>query len=92
MKRILKGLGREILEELGAIIHVGEQIGVFRHAYTHFKVTLFAYHCVLDGKQPVALEAQEIRWVDLDELVNYPMGKIDRQIAMQITQNDNLII
>jgi A/G-specific adenine glycosylase len=79
-----EGLKREIWEELGVEIGVGEQVGIFRHAYTHFKVTLYAYHCRLDGRQPEALEAQEIRWVPPADLELFPMGKIDRMIAKKI--------
>lgn len=78
------GLQREIREELGADIRVGESVGTFQHAYTHFKVTLHAYHCELKGAQPQALEAQEIRWVTTDKLLSFPMGKIDRMIARKI--------
>jgi A/G-specific adenine glycosylase len=80
-----QGLRREIREELGAEIEVGELIGVYHHAYTHFRVTLHAYFCRLDGSEPQALEASELRWVKAHELPGFPMGKIDRQIARQIT-------
>ncbi len=79
-----EGLKREIREELGVEITVGEAIGLFKHAYTHYKVTLHAYHCQLMGEQPKALEAQEIRWVSPVDLVNFPMGKIDRMISRKI--------
>ena len=79
-----QALAREIVEELDTEILVGEQIGVFKHAYTHYKVTLYAYHCRLDGKQPIALAAQEIRWITPAELEQYPMGKIDRMISQKI--------
>jgi A/G-specific adenine glycosylase len=79
-----QGLMREIQEELGAIIEVREQIGVYHHAYTHYKVTLYAFHCKLNGRQPEALEAQEIRWVEPEMLDQYPMGKIDRLISRDI--------
>jgi A/G-specific adenine glycosylase len=81
------GLMREIQEELGAIIEVGEQIGVYHHAYTHYKVTLYAFHCTLNGRQPEALEAQEIRWVKPETLQQYPMGKIDRMISLDILKS-----
>jgi len=75
-------LQREIREELDAEIEVSSPVGVYRHAYTHFRVTLHAFRCRLSGgKQPRPLEASELRWVRPAELQAYPMGKIDRQIA-----------
>lgn len=75
-------LVREIREELGVKIEVGEKLGVFRHAYTHFKVTLHAYFCTLSEGEPRALHASELAWVTAFQLENYPMGKIDRQISV----------
>ncbi len=82
-------LRREIREETGAEIEVGELLGIYRHAYTHFRVTLHAFWCRLaNGAQPQALEARELRWVDPDEMANFAMGKIDRQIAMDISRHE----
>jgi A/G-specific adenine glycosylase len=81
-------LQREIEEELDASICVGAELGVYRHAYTHFRVTLHAFHCALKGeKQPRPLQAQDLRWVTLAELSGYPMGKIDRQITGDLQAN-----
>ena len=78
---------REIGEELGAAIEVGEIFGVYQHAYTHFRVTLHAFLCDLaEGEAPRTLQVQEVRWVNPEELANYPMGKIDRQIAEEISK------
>jgi A/G-specific adenine glycosylase len=78
-------LQREIGEELGVEITVGSIFGVYRHAYTHFRVTLHAFHCSLsNGEQPQALQVEDLRWAYLAELHNYPMGKIDRQIALDL--------
>lgn len=77
-------LEREILEELGTQVMVGEPVGIFRHAYTHFKVTLHAFHCTLNGAEPQAIEASNLRWVLPVELAGFPMGKIDRQISRHL--------
>jgi A/G-specific adenine glycosylase len=82
-----QGLQREIREELGVDILVGESFGVYRHGYTHFKVTLHAFCCSLTTGEPLALHASEIRWVEPSILQNFPMGKIDRQIAKRILEN-----
>ncbi len=80
-------LKREICEELGVDIHVGKQFGAYRHAYTHFRVTLFAFCCQLsEGRLPEPLQVHDLRWVEPIELSNYPMGKIDRQIATRILE------
>jgi A/G-specific adenine glycosylase len=82
---LVSGLKRKIAEELNVTIQVGEELGVFHHAYTHFRITLHAYRCTIqNGKEPVNLEHQELKWVSVEELAEYPMGKIDRQIALNL--------
>ena len=71
-------------EELGTAIEVGEPLGVYEHAYTHFKVTLTAFHCRLTGGEPQALEASELAWVKPEALGDYPMGNIDRRISQDL--------
>lgn len=82
-----QGLQREIVEELGVGVQVGQPLGTYQHGYTHFKVTLHAFCCqVLEG-EPRALHASEIRWVTPAAMDEFPMGKIDRQIARRIQKN-----
>jgi A/G-specific adenine glycosylase len=80
-----EGLRREICEELGVEITVGEALGIYRHAFTHFKITLHAFHCTLLAGEPRPLQASDLRWVAPAELGSYPMGKVDRQIANQLS-------
>ena len=79
-----EGLRREIAEELGVPIQVGEPFGIYQHGYTHFKVTLHAFTCQIEAGEPQALHASELRWIIPAELGDYPMGKIDRQISKRI--------
>ncbi len=75
-------LQREIYEELGVQVAVGELLGVYRHAYTHFRVTLHAFECQLVNNTPLKLsEHEDLQWVSPQELPRYPMGRIDRKIA-----------
>jgi A/G-specific adenine glycosylase len=57
-------------------VRVLRQVGVFSHAYTHFKVTVWAWECSL-----ISQKEAEMHWVSLSELENYPMGKVDRLVA-----------
>ena len=79
-------LKREIQEELNTSVILGDLVGSYRHAYTHFKVRVRAYHCTLDGKMPRALEAQELVWVKPEEMGGYAMGKVDRLISYDLTK------
>lgn len=74
-------LRRELREELGIVARVGPELGVFRHAYTHFRVTVYAFECTIRKGEPRAIESEEIRWVAPRDLAGYPMGKVDRAIA-----------
>lgn len=82
-------LRREIQEELGVNVRVEKPFGVYFHAYTHFKVTLHAFHCYLQAGEPRAIEASELRWVTPEELSSFPMGKIDRQIARRLAASSS---
>jgi len=52
-------------------------IGVFDHAYSHFRVDVHVFHCELLTNPSI----RSLRWIPLKDLTKYPMGKIDRQIA-----------
>jgi A/G-specific adenine glycosylase len=77
-------LRREIREELDVVVEVGSLAGVYRHAYTHFRLTLHAFFCRLTSGEPRPLEVADLRWVSPPELAAYPMGKVDRQIALSL--------
>jgi A/G-specific adenine glycosylase len=74
-------LVREIKEELGTEINVLDPFNIYKHAYTHFRVTLHAFLAEITGHPPRAIEASELKWVEISDLQNYPMGKIDRRIS-----------
>ncbi len=84
-----ESLRREIIEELGVEIEVGEPFGVYEHAYTHFSVTLHAFRCRLVSGEPRPIQPSDLRWVTPDELKEFPMGKIDRQIARRIEDSQS---
>ena len=75
---------REIREELGIAIHAGELFGVYKHAYTHFKVTLHAFRCEHISGDPKPLAADELSWFTTEQMQSLPMGKIDRMIAQNL--------
>jgi A/G-specific adenine glycosylase len=59
-----------------------EALGVVQHGYTHFKVTVYVFQCELIS---ISKETN-LKWVSLNKLQDYPMGKIDRRIAEMIAK------
>lgn len=66
----------------GDKIQKKEALGIVQHAYTHFKVTVHVFLCELISMP----KGTNLKWVPLKDLDNYPMGKIDRQIARMIVK------
>jgi A/G-specific adenine glycosylase len=81
---LAEGLKREIAEELGIVIKVGEPFGEYQHAYTHYKVTLHAFKCQIESGTPQPIEASALDWAVPEDLEAYPMGKIDREISNRL--------
>ncbi len=72
---------REIQEELALEIEVGAHLLTVEHAYSHFRITLFVHECRYLGGEPQPLESQEVRWVQLAELDQFPFPKANEQIV-----------
>ena len=69
-------LKREICEELGVDIEVGAPFGVYQHAFTHFRITLHAFECLLMDGTPVANEHKDLRWVKPANSRIFPWEKL----------------
>lgn len=78
---------REIKEELGIKIEVGDRLISIDHAYSHFRVTLTVHHCRHLTGIPQPIECDEVRWVTLDELDEFPFPKANIQIIAALRQN-----
>ncbi|MBV7330052.1 A/G-specific adenine glycosylase [Chloroflexi bacterium TSY] len=77
-------LQREIQEELRITIKVGEKIAEVPHAYTHFRITLHAFHAQYVDGEPESIGVADWRWVTLEELANYPFPVTDRKVIKKL--------
>jgi len=59
-----------------------ESLGIVEHGYSHFSVTVHVFPCELIS---ISRETN-LKWVSLNKLDDYPMGKIDRKIAKMIVK------
>lgn len=73
-------LRREIAEELGIDIAVGEQFMTVRHAYTHFRITLHVFHARHVDGEPQTLGCADWRWVTPAQLHDYPFPVTDQKV------------
>ena len=81
-------LQRELREELEIEVQVGPQLTVVRHAYTHLRVTVYAFECQYDvPDEPRATGVEDWRWVTLDELDDYAMPVVDRRIVAVLRES-----
>ena len=75
-------LRREIHEELGVEIEVGQPVTQVKHAYTHFRITLYAFECSCRSNPVKGVW----RWARLSDLANLAMPSADRKIIAEMQQ------
>lgn len=75
---------REIEEELGIQVQVGELITSVKHAYTHFKITLHAFHCDFMAGEPEPKAAQAWCWVSPEELSGFAFPKANKTVLERV--------
>ena len=73
-------LNRNTYDELGIEVTIKKAFISVKHAYTHFRMTLHAFHCEWRGGEPQALGCPGWRWVSRDRLTDLPFSKADRKI------------
>lgn len=81
-------LRREIEEELGTQIAIGAALGVYRHVYSHFRITLHAFRCELAGAEPRPVQVAALQWLTVEEMKDYPMGRVDRRLAERLADEE----
>lgn len=79
---------RELKEELGVNVSIAKPFMKLDHAYSHFKITMHAYLCELEQGNPQPKTSQEIRWISIDKLRNYPFPKANRKLTEKLMNLD----
>jgi A/G-specific adenine glycosylase len=79
---------REVGEELDIDVEPGAKIAAVDHAYSHFAITLHAYHCRYRTGTPQPIGCQEIAWVKPDELDRYAFPAANRRVLERLRAGD----
>ena len=80
-------LRRELREELGVEVDVGERVHRTRHDYPDRTIELYFYRCALKGA-PRPLLGQEMRWVPRAELRSLGFPPADTELVELLTASD----
>jgi 8-oxo-dGTP diphosphatase len=74
-------LARELDEELGMTVVVGERLAVVRHAYPDLLIDLIAFTCEITGGEPRDVGCSAHTWVPPGELDRYDLLPPDLELA-----------
>jgi len=77
-------LHRELMEELGVETEIGAELRSIVHAYPDRDVRLYFYEARILSGEPQKLEVADLRWVMLDELMNYQFPEADLPLLEQL--------
>lgn len=75
---------REIREELGIEVAIGQMLHKLSHAYTHFRITLHAFGCQLVEGEPVSLAGLPLVWARLVDLDRYAFPRANRRLIAEL--------
>ncbi len=77
-------LVREIREELGVEISVGELVEEIAHDYPEKSVHLKFYKCRLVSGEPQAIDCAAVRWVEKKELGDFEFPAADARLLEKL--------
>ncbi|NCC53465.1 MAG: A/G-specific adenine glycosylase [Spartobacteria bacterium] len=77
-------LERELKEELGIRVRVGDELLVVAHAFSHFTMDLHAHWVKIISGRPRAIECADYVWTPPAQLRMYPMPRADVKIAEHV--------
>jgi len=83
-------LARELLEELGVEVEVGEELLQVSHVYPDCEITLHLFTCRLMRGEPRPLGCAEVRWVKPTELGDLDLAPADRVLARRLAEAGKL--
>lgn len=78
---------REVREETGLEVRVGEPLLTVRHAYSHFRITLTAFRCEWLSGRARPLASAAVEWIRPAELPDYPFPRANRRISDRVLRD-----
>ncbi|RLB52443.1 MAG: 8-oxo-dGTP diphosphatase MutT [Deltaproteobacteria bacterium] len=79
-----QALAREIKEELGVAIDVGDHYIDLLHEYPDFIIDFHVYRCSINAGELECLGVNDFRWVDTNELESFDFPPADEPTVKQL--------
>jgi 8-oxo-dGTP diphosphatase len=83
-------LVRELREELGIEVEVGELLESITHTYPEKTVSLKFFRCRWKQNEPRAIDCHDLKWVTADELLNYEFPAADARLLERLRNSPRL--
>ena len=80
-----ESLEREMLEELGVAVRVGQEVLTVAHPYSDRIVELHFFACALEG-EPRPLLGQEMRWIRREDLSALEFPPADAELIRLLVE------
>jgi A/G-specific adenine glycosylase len=80
-------LRRELREELGIDVAVGDCLAEVEHDYPDRRVRLQFFRCTLLHGEPVPIECQSVAWIDCAGLDRYRFPAADAQLVARLRES-----
>ena len=85
-------LARELREELGISVEIGERLIRVPHAYAHKRLQLDVRRIEAWRGTPKGREGQALAWAAPTKLPSYPMPSADRPVVAALLQADRYLV
>ena len=83
-EELKEALYRELREEVGIETEIGEEIHRIVHPYPDRDVRLYFFDVRILAGEPQKIEVADLRWVNVDQLMDYQFPEADRPLLDQL--------
>lgn len=77
-------VARELKEELGIHVDVGDFLMTVKHAYSHFTMTMHVYYTKIISGRPRAIDCADYKWEKVPNLGKHAYSKADLQVVERL--------
>lgn len=81
-------LARELADRMAVAVHVGDELFCVVKEYSSYVIDFHVYLCELLSEDVLKLRINDFRWVESDELEEYPFPAADQETVEALLRGD----